>query len=73
MKSWHKSFTIWFNVVMGSVQALLLLLAQDLPAMKVYLPNNLYAWLFVLVTVGNILIRVYRTKTALSLLPPLVK
>ena len=73
MKSWFKSVTLWFNGLLAAVPMLLPLLAQELPAMKAYIPENLYGWLFLAVTVGNVIIRVYFTRTALQIIPPLVK
>lgn len=73
MKTWWKSITLWFNAIAASIPVLLPLLAQELPTMKAYLPENIYGYLFLVVTVGNILIRVYLTRTAIQLIPPLVK
>lgn len=73
MKIWWKSVTVWFNGILATIPVLLPLLAQELPAMKPYLPDNIYGGLFLVVVIGNILIRVYLTRTALRLLPPLVK
>ena len=73
MKSWYKSFTLWFNVFLGSLPTLLSTLGDQLPSLQPYIPQDIYVWLFGIVTIGNVLIRVYLTKTAINIVPLLVK
>ena len=61
-KKWWQSFTVWFNGVATTAVVLLPELMAQLPIMKDYLPDNYYKWAFIMVVVGNTLIRVFKTK-----------
>lgn len=61
----HKSFTIWFNGVLG-VAIVLLPVAQDqMPQLQDYLPANVYHYAMGALVVGNILLR-FKTNCALA-------
>lgn len=63
-KSW-KSWTIWLNALALGILPFLPDLANSLPQLEPYLPQNLYKWVMVLVLVANIGMR-FRTSTALQ-------
>ena len=65
MKSFWKSWTIWFNSVVGTVAVLLPELLSQLPVLKEYLPTDLYRWLFLIVMIGNIGLR-FKTNTGVT-------
>lgn len=66
MKAFWKSLTIWFNGVLLTAVETIPMMAEQLPAMKGYLPDDYYKWAFITLVVGNILIRA-RTKTAIGM------
>lgn len=66
MKAFWKSITIWFNGVAAGLVTVLPELAEQLPLMKSYMPDDYYKWAFLVVTVGNVIIRA-RTKTAIGM------
>lgn len=66
MKVWWKSLTLWFNGVVLTIVETVPLLVDQLPAMKAYLPDNIYKWAFITLVLGNAVIRA-RTNTALGL------
>jgi hypothetical protein len=65
MKAFWKSLTIWFNGVVGSLAMLLPDLMVQLPTLREYVPDDIYRWLFMVVVVGNVIIRA-RTHTAIG-------
>ena len=65
MKAYWKSLTIWFNGVLLTLVEAVPMLAEQLPAMKAYLPDDIYRWAFLVLVVGNLLIRA-RTNTAIG-------
>jgi hypothetical protein len=64
-KAWWKSITLWFNTVLGSFPFLVDIAMSQLPSIREFVPTNLYSLAFVVLTVGNVFIRVFMTKTAL--------
>lgn len=66
VKVFWKSLTIWFNSIVATLPVVLQELQDQLPAMKGYLPDNLYSWMFVGVVVGNVLLR-FKTSTGVKL------
>lgn len=61
----HKSMTIWFNGIAGTV-VLALPFAQDqLPQLQGYLPPGVYHYLMGVVVAGNIILR-FKTRSALA-------
>jgi hypothetical protein len=71
VKKWWQSFTVWFNgmllAVVAPLVAFLPELMVQLPILKEYVPDNMYKWLFLFTVFGNTLIRVFKTKTAVTL------
>ena len=67
-KLWH-SLTIWFNGILTSLWGVLELAPEvltTLPTIQGFLPDDKYKLLFVLATVGNVLLR-FKTTTAVRL------
>jgi len=60
-----KSLTMWFNSVLGAAIVFLPDAITQLPMLQAYLPDNIYKTAFVVVVVGNMLLRV-KTKDALT-------
>ena len=59
-----RSVTMWLNSVAGSVALALPYLQEQAPSLKLYLPEP-YKWLVAAIIVANILLRVFKTKTAI--------
>jgi hypothetical protein len=66
MKTWWSSFTHWFNGVGATLLLAVDPIAQALPSLQPYLGPNFYKYAFIGLAVGNILIRQFRTSTALT-------
>lgn len=66
MKAFWKSLTLWFNSFVAGLAVVLPDLMLQLPALKSYVPANMYQWLFIFTVAGNVLIRL-RTNTAVGL------
>ena len=58
-KKWYKSRTLWFNLVVTSLVAL----EASFNMLQSVLPANWYAILYVLLAVGNAVLRVISTAT----------
>lgn len=69
MKKWWESLTIWFNAVMLNVFAFadffIAQLSLVLPQMRDFIPADIYGWLFVASTIGNIALR-FKTTSGVS-------
>lgn len=61
----HKSFTIWFNGIMGMAVVFLPLAQEQLPQLQDYLPASLYHYGMGALIVGNIILR-FKTNGALA-------
>jgi len=61
-KKLHKSATIWFNSVMGTLAVVLPFAQDQLPAMQAYLPAHIYNYMMGAVVLGNIVLRYKTTK-----------
>lgn len=60
-----KSTTIQFNALLLILIETLPLIQESLPQLKTYLPDDLYKQVFLLVVIGNILLRA-KTNVALK-------
>ena len=59
-----KSWTMWFNFLMLNIVWILPAAESVLPELKDMLPENVYAYLFAVLALGN---KVLRVKTTMSL------
>ena len=57
MKSWYKSKTIWFNLIMAGLTAL----EASLNQLSVIAPANWYAIIAIILPVGNTMLRIIST------------
>lgn len=63
MKAWWHSKTLWFNtVLMPMIMAFLPDALNQFPTIKDYLPHNVYQLGFIILTVGNVVLRAVTTK-----------
>jgi len=53
-----KSFTIWFNSVVGTAVVGIPQLQDSLPQIQTYIPENFFKILAVTLIIGNILLRI---------------
>ena len=60
----HKSFTIWFNSLLGMAIVLLPTAQAQMPQLQGYLPANVYHYAMGMLVLGNILLR-FKTDCAL--------
>lgn len=65
LKKAHKSMTIWFNGIMGTIVIALPLAHDQLPQLQDYLPAAIYHYLMGAVVFGNIILR-FKTTRALA-------
>jgi len=61
----HKSFTIWFNGIIGAAVVALPILQEQAPQLQDYLPASLYHYGMDALIVGNIILR-FKTNGALA-------
>jgi len=61
----HKSLTIWFNSIIGTLAVALPALQDSLPQLQDSLPPNLYQYAMVALVLGNIVLR-FKTNSALA-------
>lgn len=61
-----KSCTIWFNGIMAMLPSALDYATTQLPLLNSYLPQRLYAWIFVTTILGNMALR-FKTNKPLEL------
>lgn len=61
----YKSFTIWFNGIVGTILAGAPMLQENLPQLHSYIPENFFKYIMLLVVVVNILLR-FKTNTGLD-------
>jgi hypothetical protein len=70
LRSMHKSLVVWFNVVGGVlyiyIDAFIPEAINALPALKDHLPTSVANHIAVVLIVGNILLRTFRTSTAVE-------
>jgi hypothetical protein len=59
MKSWYKSKTLWFNLIMAGLAAL----EASFSFLQPLFPESVYGILITVLTIGNALLRVISTKT----------
>lgn len=60
-----KSWTVHFNVWIGIIAAVLPVAQEQLPQLQAVIPANIYAVLFNVVLIGNVLLR-FRTSLPLE-------
>ena len=61
----HKSFTIWFNSMMGGAVIALPIVQDQFPQLQDYLPSNLYHYGMGILIVVNIILR-FNTRNSLA-------
>jgi hypothetical protein len=66
MKNWWSSFTHWFNGIGAILLTCADPIAQALPSLQPYVGAQFYKYAFIGLAVGNILIRQYKTNSALT-------
>jgi len=64
LKNAWRSWTIWFNSIIGSVMTLLPVAQDSFPQIQAYIPPHVYQWVMGIIVVGNIILRF---KTTLDL------
>lgn len=57
LKRMHRSLTIWFNSVIGTVVVLLPTAQDSFPQLHEYVHPSVYKWGMAVLIVGNILLR----------------
>lgn len=57
-----KSRTVWFNSIAATLAGALPMLQEALPSLQAHITPEIYRWLFIVVVVGNILLRAITTK-----------
>jgi len=57
LKKIHKSWTMWFNAISGSLIVILPSLETSFPQLQDYLPHNLYQYAMAAIIVGNMVLR----------------
>ena len=65
-KRWWQSFTHWFNLLGVTLMGLVGPLTDTLPSIQPYVGPNFYKYAFITLAVGNMLIRQFKTKTAIG-------
>lgn len=63
LKGASRSKTVWFNSIAGTIAGALPMLQEALPSLQAHITPNVYRWLFIVVVVGNIWLRVITTKS----------
>ena len=53
----QRSYTMWFNAVVGSLYIVVPALAEAFPALQGYVPDKLYHYAMALLVFGNIVLR----------------
>lgn len=57
-----KSLTVWFNAIAAAALSGLPFAVDAFPQIKGYIPDNIYSAAWVVLVIGNILLRVKTTK-----------
>jgi len=61
----HKSITIWFNGISGSLVIILPFLQDQMPQLNDYLSENFFRYAMGIIVLGNIILR-FKTAKALE-------
>ena len=65
LRGLKKSLTVWFNTIVATVVSGLPFAIDSFPQVKGYVPDNIYSTAWVVLVVGNILLR-FKTNSDLA-------